>query len=210
MLNRSLAQVATTTTVVVIEAPAFAAETADRGVAYQETPTLPPPESYYHYLAIRAELDATYNARQCIIDFESRAYGVTGMYTAENGGTPANEAGRNKTDASGAYQWKNPSWREYLPWVEQYFGLILTSPEEDAKGARNHAAYASPYTQDLVTSWALLHPDLAQNHRPWTHKTCWAIIGSPKLLRTDGPESHPTPFIQAQVVYGTSITPGQA
>lgn len=135
------------------------------------------------------DLETTYNARQCIIDNESRDYGVTGMYRAEN---PI-------SSASGVSQWTNNSWRNYIVFAEKYYGLRLTSPEEDLKGARYHAAYAEPFTQDVVTAFALNHKDLAQYQEPWPYNHCWAIVGTAKQLRPDGPEFDPTPFIDSQV-----------
>ena len=136
-------------------------------------------------------LSATYNARQCIIDIESRH---AGMYTA----------GNDVSSAEGAYQWLDSDkhiWNYYLGKTEEFFQLRLTSAEEDANGARYHAASASPYTQDLVTAYALVIKP--QNVRPWTHKRCYALIGTDAELRDDGPVNAPPPFIQAQIdAYG--------
>lgn len=141
---------------------------------------------------MQSDLERTYNARQCIIDRESRNAGV---YTAEN---PV-------STASGAYQWLDSSWRTYLPWAEKAYNVTLVSPEEEARGARQHAAYASPYAQDVVASYALVYKP--QNLRPWPYTKCWALVGTDKSLRLDGPESIPPPFIQAQIdvyAYGKS------
>lgn len=133
---------------------------------------------------LEPDLDATYNARQCIIDRESRN---AGMYTAEN----------SVSTASGAYQWLDSSWSTYLPWAEEHYGVRLTSPDEDMYGARRHAAYASPYAQDVVAAYALkVRP---QGIRPWPYSSCWALIDSTKLVRMDGPENPPPLFVQEQI-----------
>lgn len=132
------------------------------------------------------DLDKTYNARQCIIDIESRNV-PEGMYVAEN----------SISTASGAYQWLDSSWPFYLEGAEGYYNLRLTTPEEDLAGARKHAAYASPYTQDLVSTYALVVEP--QNVRPWTHPHCYRLIGTSPLLRDDGPVNPITQFIQRQI-----------
>ncbi len=180
-----LAVTVTASTVAVIQEPAFASEQADRGVAYQESPTLPPPN--LHKLdMMMIDLDMTYNARQCIADHESRD---AGLYTAEN---PI-------SSASGISQWKNSSWQNYLGFAEKYYGLKLTSLEEDLRGGRFHAAYAEPFTQDLITAFALKHRDLAQYQKPWPYNSCWAQVDNPKQLRPDGQEFGPTLFILSEV-----------
>lgn len=127
------------------------------------------------------DLYATYNARQCIIDREARH---AGMYDANNffGST-----------ASGAYQWLDSSWKLYLPWAEAYYGEVLTTPEQDALGARTRAKFASPYTQDLVTAYALLEEP--QGVRPWTHKKCYRIIGTEPMFREDAPPNEMPLFL---------------
>lgn len=129
-------------------------------------------------------LDVTYNARQCIIDRESRE---AGMYTAEN----------PTSTASGAYQWLDSSWQVFLPFAEEYYGARLTSLEEEQAGAREHAAFASPYVQDVVAAHALMVRP--QNARPWPYRSCWAKIGEAVSLRDDGPVYPPTAYLQGQI-----------
>ncbi|CAN5411138.1 hypothetical protein BH10PAT3_BH10PAT3_5290 [soil metagenome] len=141
-------------------------------------------------LLLQTELDATYNTRQCFIDSEAR---LAGMYTAEYGGSPG---GADGGTASGAYQWLEPYFSYYVVWSEEFYGLRLL-PEDDL--GRYHAAFAPEYVQDLVTNFAILHPDHAQNITPWTHPACYRLQGTEKQARPDGPEFAPTPFIQAQI-----------
>lgn len=139
----------------------------------------------------QSDLEATYNARQCIIDSESRDYGVDGMYLVKN----------PNSSARGAYQWLDSKryheWHFYLTHAEGYYKLDLTTAAEDAAGAQYWASAASPYTQDLVTAYALIVQP--QGVRPWTHPACYRIIGTPAQLRADGPVNAPPAFIQAQI-----------
>lgn len=171
--------------------PADTYTPAVRGQSYQET--LPPPESPKSILT-RLELEATYNARQCIINLEARRAGI---YTAEFGGSPS---GRDGGTASGAYQWVNDSWQTSSRLAGNFYGLTLFSEEDMKRGAPFHASFASPYVQDLVTAFALLHPKLNQNQTPWTHPECYRLIGTPKRLRIYAEDPMPTPFIEAQFV----------
>lgn len=131
------------------------------------------------------DLINTYNARQCIIDREARH---AGMYNADN---------FFGSSAKGAYQWLSSSWKVYLPWAEAHYGVVLTTPEEDALGARTQAKFASPYTQDLVTAYALVEEP--QGVRPWTHKKCYPLIGTPAMFRDDAPLNEVPLFIVLQV-----------
>jgi len=140
------------------------------------------------------DLSATYNARQCLIDHESRR---AGMYKAEFG-TPG---GSDGSTASGAYQFLNRIWQYYAPRAASYYGISLLSNVEIWLGGGYHAAYAPPYVQDLVTAFALMHPELNQNQHPWSgaDTPCYGLIGTPPHLRSDGPFNSPTPWIQAQL-----------
>ena len=184
-----------------VPAPLLEIQASAEVEGYQQADRLNPPPAIeaktdtvsLAEFVIRLELNSSYNARQCIIDRESRS---AGMYTSEYGGSPS---GADGSTASGAYQWLNSSWQTYLQWTESYYGISLTSPEETARDARIHAAYANPFAQDLVSTFALLHRNLAQNQKPWPYDQCWAIVGSDKVLRADGPEFEPTPHIKAQL-----------
>jgi hypothetical protein len=140
---------------------------------------------------VHQDLESTYNARQCIIDRESRS---SGLYDAEYGNHPG---GADGSTASGAYQWLNSSWQKFLPWAEEYYGMTLTSEAEDQNGAREHAAYASPYAQDVVATYALIVRP--QNQRPWTYQKCWDLVGSPPELREDGPVNQPPGHVLEQI-----------
>ena len=148
---------------------------------------------------VAPDLASTENARQCIIDHESRE---AGAYTAEHGGTPG-----GSSSASGAYQYLDSSWQLMLPRAEGFYGLHLTSPQEEAvsdsygNNARTHAAYASPYAQDVVTAFALAHRDFNQNLRPWSgaDKPCYRLIGTEPMYRSDTPPNAPPAHIEAQI-----------
>lgn len=135
---------------------------------------------------------ATYNARHCIIDRESRQ---AGMYVAEYGGSAT---GSDGSTASGAYQWLNSSWSIYLPLAEAHYGGIrLTTPEEDLAGARTHAAYASPFTQDVVAAYALI--ETPQGVRPWPYTVCWNLVGTDPDFNRYGPLTEVPLFVQQQI-----------
>lgn len=137
--------------------------------------------------AAHADLEATYNARMCIMDHESR--NNPDPYTVKN----------PHSSAYGAYQWMPVSWPSYLAWAEAHYGLRLTSSDEDAHGARVFASATSHYTQDLVTAFALLY---RQGKKPWTggDAPCWYKVGTTPNYLDGSPLNAPSDFVQAQMV----------
>lgn len=154
--------------------------------------TLVPPDPEARPDLIAADLEATYNARFCVAGHESMS---SGLYDAEYGNNPGS---RDGSDASGAYQFLNKTWRTYLPWTESYYHITLTGPDEEA--GRSHAAYASPFAQDLVAAFALHHVDLAQGQHPWPYRECWGQIGSSPNIHDSFPVEQPTEFIYDQYI----------
>ncbi len=101
--------------------------------------------------------------RRCLIRFESSRSGYGG-YTAENGGTPYVESSLN-SDASGAYQFLDSTWVARLASAERYYGIEISNV--------SHAAYATPWAQDVVAAYSIVDPDL--RGRDWTHPSCRSI-----------------------------------
>ena len=87
------------------------------------------------------------------------------MYLAENGGTPGVESSVN-SDASGAYQFLDGTWRARFAAAKQYYGSLLS-------GSWTHAAYAPPLVQDIVAAYSIV--DKILRGHDWTHPDCRSI-----------------------------------
>jgi hypothetical protein len=109
------------------------------------------------------DVNRTEEYRRCIISYESSRSGY-GNYTAENGGTPGVESSVN-SDASGAYQFLDSTWRARLDSAEKFYGIEISNT--------SHAAYAEPWAQDVVAAYSIVDPGL--RGRDWTHSRCRAI-----------------------------------
>lgn len=101
----------------------------------------------------------TYGYRQCLISHESK---TSGLYGAENGGTRYVEGGGH-SNASGAYQFIDPTWQTRFTAAKVYFGGRL-------EGSWTHAADAPPKVQDIVAAYAVAADDGVD----WTWSDCRA------------------------------------
>lgn len=109
------------------------------------------------------DLRRTYAYRQCLIEHESAM--TTSPYKAENGGTRWVE-GNGHSDASGAYQFLDGTWKGRFASAKAYYGSELN-------GSWTHAADAPPWVQDVVTAYSIL--DKSLRGRDWTHPDCRVI-----------------------------------
>ncbi len=99
--------------------------------------------------SIAGDLQNSARERSCLRYNETR--GKSQPYVA------LNDQG---SGAKGAYQYMDGTWQYVLAVAEVYYGVEISS----ARDARS----ASPLAQDIVTAFAVEHPQML-DHRPWPY-----------------------------------------